>query len=96
MVEDNDAIVECKKNLNLSILPYHNQFDDNELMSEENSFVPMYKAIIQTQCGKDIGTYDLCIEDLEIFAKNILTQIETLKYYKSNVLQERIKKGYCL
>lgn len=96
MIEDNEAIVECKNNLYISILPYHNNFDDSELIHEDSSLSPMFKAHIEIQGCKDIGSYDLSMEDLELFAKTILSQIEALKYYKSNVLHERIKKGYCL
>ena len=97
MIEDNEAIKDCRKNLNLSIIDHHSNFDTDELTYEENALEPLFKLMITTQQESNmLGIYDINMSDLERFAKRILNEIELIKYYKSSILEERKKKGYCL
>jgi hypothetical protein len=40
-----------------------------------------------------LATYDVNMDDLEIFAKSILAHIESTKYYHSGVIQDKINRG---
>ena len=91
--EDNHADKGFEGNYVIAVGPRGLDTIQNERENGGTIFYIDLHKHVRGQEKKHVARYDVDMLDLEIFAKTILAHVESVKYYKSDIMQDKINRG---